>query len=207
MWNTSTGKRTLEGAEAALFEEGLLTLIDDSSVWNFEDYPMGIKAYDTLTPGQMVSALWTIAHGLLNDDIKPIKHTAALEGAIAAVFNQIKDRIQVELEDSGFGFDWRRMVLAARKASEGQDVLPLECSDHDAWEFEIEHIEDNILWDNDYDTCNLTMDLPPEFSESVKELMGIPDHYILTIPEDLNPEQMTATIAEIRKLCSHVTGS
>lgn len=206
MWNTSKGKRTLKGAEAALFAEGLLTLIDDSSVWDFEDYPMGIKAYDTLTPGQMVFALWTIAHGLLDDDVEPINHTAALEGAIAAVFNQIKDRIQVELEDSGFGFDWRHMVLAARKAAQAEDVAPLECSDHDAWEFEIDKIEDSILWDNDFDTNDLAMDLPPEKADQFRTLMGIPDHYALTIPEDLDPEQMTATLADIRELCSHVTG-
>jgi hypothetical protein len=204
MWNTATGKRTLKGAEAALFAEGVLTLIDDSSVWDFEDYPMGIKAYDTLTPGQMVSVLWTVAQGLLKDDVKPVKRSAALEAAIATVFIQIKDRTEVELDKMGSGFDCRQMVLAAREAAQAEGVPPLACSDYDTWEFEIEKIEDKILWDHDFDTCNLTMDLPPEQSESVRELMGIPDDYVLTIPEDLNQEQMEATIAEIRKLCSRV---
>ncbi|MCF7975729.1 MAG: hypothetical protein K9N55_18065 [Phycisphaerae bacterium] len=202
MWNTSKGKRTLKGAEAALFAEGLLTLIDDSSNWNFEDYPMGIKAYDTLTPGQQVSALWTIAYGLLADEVKSIKHTAALEGAIATVFRQIEDRLEVELDDTGSGFEWRRLVIAARKAADAEDVLPLECSDFDAWQFEIEQMEDNILWDNDFDTNELAMDLPPEQAEPFRELMGIPDDYALTLPEDLNPRQMEATIEEIRNLCS-----
>ncbi|NQV31747.1 MAG: hypothetical protein HQ515_03590 [Phycisphaeraceae bacterium] len=204
MWNTSTGKRTLKGAEAALVAEGLLTLIDDSSVWNFEDYPMGIKAYDDLTPGQQVSALRTIANGLFADDVKPIKHTAALEGAIATVFRQIEDRLEVELDDTGSGFEWRKLVVAVRKAADAEDVLPLECADHDAWQFEIEQIEDNILWDNDFDTSNLFMDLPPEQSETFRELMGIPKYYALTIPDDLTKEQIETTIAEIRKLCSRV---
>ena len=204
MWNTSTGKRTLKGAEAALFSEGLLTLIDDSSVWEFEDYPMGIKAYDTLTPGQMVSALWTIANGLLKHDVNPIKHTAALEGAIATVFRQIEDRLEVEVEDSEFGFGWRKLVIVARKAADEEDLLSLDCNDFAAWQFEIEKIEDDILWDNDFDTCDLTMDLPPEKAEQFREQMGIPDDYALTIPDDLNLGQMEATIAEIRELCFRV---
>ena len=205
MWNTSQGKRTLKGAEAALFAEGLLTLLDDSSVWEFEDYPMGIKAYDTLTPGQQVSALRTIANGLLNDHMEPIKHTAALEGAIATVFRQIEDRVEVELADTGSGCEWRKLVTAARKAADAEDVLSLDCNDFAAWQFEIEQIEDDILWDNDFDTCDLTMDLPPEESEFIKDLIGIPDDYALTLPEDLNPKQMEATIAEIRKRYSGVT--
>jgi hypothetical protein len=205
MWNTSKGKRTLKGAEAALFSEGLLTLIDDSSNWDFEDYPMGIKAYDTLTPGQQVSALWSIAYGLLKDDVKPIKHTAALEGAIATVFRQIEDRLEVELDDTGSGFEWRKLVNAARKAAGAEDLLSLDCADLDAWQFEIEQLEDNILWDNDFDTNELAMDLPPEQAEPFREIMGIPDDYALTLPEDLDPKQMEATLAEIRKLCFPLT--
>jgi len=205
MWNTSTGKRTLQGAEAALVAEGLLTLIDDSSVWEFEDYPMGIKAYDDLTPGQQVSALRTIADGLFVGDVKPIKHTAALEGAIATVFRQIEDRLEVELEDEEFGCDWRTLVIAARQGAGAEEILPLDCTDNDAWQFEIEKMEDDILWDNDFDTSNLFMDLPPEQADQFRELMGIPDYYVLTIPEDLTPKQMEATIAEIRKQCFPLT--
>ena len=204
MWNTPTGKRTLKGAEAALFAEGLLTLIDDSSVWDFEDYPMGIKAYDDLTPGQQVSALWTIAHGLFADDVKPARHTAALEGAIATVFRQIEDRLEVELEDEGFGGDWRKLVIAARKAVDAEDLLSLDGTDVDAWQFEIEKLEASILWDNDFDTNSLFMDLPPEKSKQFREQMGIPDDYALTLPDDLNPRQMETAIAKIRELCSRV---
>ncbi len=201
MWNTSKGKRTLKGAEAVLFAEGLLALIDDSSVWDFEDYPMGIKAYDVLTPGQQVSALWTIALGLLKHDVKPKKHTAALEGAIATVFRQIEDRLEVELEDAEFECEWRKLVIAARQAASAEDTLPLACTDLDAWQLEIEEIEDGILWDNDFDTSNLFMDLPPEQSETLREQMGISEYYALTVPDDLDEGQMEATIAEIRKLC------
>ncbi len=202
MWNTSIGKRTLKNAEAALFAEALHTLVDDSSVWDFEDYFMGVQAFDSLTSGQKVSALWTIAKGLLKEDVEPIRHTAALEGTIAAVFKQIEDKVTVELEDAESRCNWRKLVIAARKASQAEDVISLECNDFDAWQFEIEQIEDNILWDNDFDTCNLYMDLPPEEAKAMKELIGISDAYTLTIPNDLNQEHMEKTIAEIRKLCS-----
>jgi hypothetical protein len=205
MWNTPIGKRTLEGAEAALVAEGIQTLIDDSSNWDFEDYPMDINAYDRLTPGQKISTLWTIAQGLLSSDIKPVKHTAALEGAIAAVFRQIADRLEAELDDSEAGTDWREMILAARKEAGAEDLPASDCDEFDEWQFEIEEIEDNILWDNDYDTSELAMDLPPDQAECLKELIGIPDDYIHTIPDDLNPEQMTVTIADIRRLCSELT--
>lgn len=197
MWNTSKGIGTLKGAEAALFAGGLLTLIDDSSVWDFEDYPMGIKAFDTLTPGQQVSALWTIARGLLRDEVEPTQHTAALEGAIATVFRQTEDRLEVGLGDT-------EPVLAARKTFDSEDALPLECVDFGEWQFEIDRIRDRILWDNDFDTNDLALDLPPEEADQFRELMGIPDDYALTIPEDLDQKRMTAALADIRRLCSRV---
>ncbi|MFC1763109.1 hypothetical protein ACFL6U_13635 [Planctomycetota bacterium] len=204
MWNTPHGKRILKGPEANLFAEGLLTLIDDSSTWDFEDYPMGINAYDHLTPGQQISALRTIAMGLLSSEAKLIKPTAALEGAIATVFRQIEDRLEVELEDPEAGTGWRKMINAVRKEAGADDLLSEDCDDFDAWQLEIERIEDNILWDNDFDTSDLTMDLPPEQAQFIKESMGIPDEYIQTIPDDLNENQMKAAITELRELYAHM---
>lgn len=202
MWFTSKGNRTLEGAEAALFAEGLCTLIDDASNWDFEEYPMGINAYDQLTPGQQISTLQTIAHGLLSENVKPIELTAALEGAIVTVFRQIEDRLEVELEDSEFGTGWRVLILAARTEAGAEDLPTVDCNDMDEWQFQIDQLEGSILGDNDYTTSELTMDLPPEQAKLFKEHLGISDDYIQTIPDDLNQEQMTAAIVEIRKLYS-----
>lgn len=204
MWDTPHGKRILIDTEAALFAEGLLTLIDDSEVWNFEDYDMGIKAYDQLSPGQQVASLRAIAQGLLNPKSQLIRHTAALEGTIAAVFRQIEDRLEVELDDTEVETDWRELILAARKEAEAEDLPDLSCEDFDEWQFQISQIEGSILFDNDYDTSELTMDLPPEQAEAVRENMGIPDDYIQTLPDDLNEKQMTVAIADIRHLCSEI---
>jgi len=107
----------------------------------------------------------------------------------------------VELEDEEFGCGWRKLIIAARKATGDEDLLASDCSDFEAWQFEIEQLEGRILWDNDFETNELAMDLPPEQAEPFRELMGIPEDYALTVPDDFTPKQMEATIAKIREVC------
>ena len=52
MWRTQYGNRVLQGKEAALFAESLLSLIDEYFIDQYEEYPLGIKAFDNLTYGQ-----------------------------------------------------------------------------------------------------------------------------------------------------------
>jgi hypothetical protein len=68
MWRTSCGERTLEGAEARVFAEALLCLLDEAFMNQFEDYPSGVNCFDDLTYGQKVAVLVTVGKGLLCPD-------------------------------------------------------------------------------------------------------------------------------------------
>ena len=57
MWRTSCGDRILSGAEARLFAETLLRLLDEAEVDQFADYPLGVRCFDDLTYGQKIYIL------------------------------------------------------------------------------------------------------------------------------------------------------
>ena len=49
MWRTQYGDRILEGAEAKVFAEALLNLLDEVILCDFDDYELGILCFDTLS--------------------------------------------------------------------------------------------------------------------------------------------------------------
>ena len=59
MWRTSSGERTLHGAEARLFAEALLSLLDEAHTDQLYDYQLGLSCFDNLTYGQKVYVLAT----------------------------------------------------------------------------------------------------------------------------------------------------
>lgn len=122
MWRTECGERILEGAEAIVFAEALATLLDYAIVDQFDDYESGVACFDNLTYGQKISVLAIIGNGLFRKDVAPVDLTAVVEGAIAAVFQQLKDSIIFEIDTPEFGASWRELVVAARKELEGEDI-------------------------------------------------------------------------------------
>ncbi len=70
MWRTQYGDRTPGEAEAIVFAESLLNLLDEVTLCDFDDYELGIKCFDTLTFGQKISVLTTIGNGLFRKDVK-----------------------------------------------------------------------------------------------------------------------------------------
>ena len=98
MWRTGCGERTLEGVEAEVFAEALLSLLDEAVQDQFDDYQLGINCFDNLTYGQQISVLGIIGSGLLSKDVAPIELTAVVEGAIAAVFRHLTNEIIFEVD-------------------------------------------------------------------------------------------------------------
>ena len=210
MWDTSTGRRTLQRTEAVLFAEAMLFLLDNSSVSGLEYYTMDIKAFDNLTYGQKVFTLWTTAQGLLCENVRPVPRTAALEATIAAVFDHIEGMMYFEVEppeeddDPVPGPCLKELIICARKEAGADEVISIDNRSHDDWNFEVQQILDNILGDVDYATSDIYQDLPPEEAEAMKSLIGIPDEYTLAIPEDLSDQQAAKALAEVKKLCCQV---
>ena len=202
MWHTSKGDRTLTGLEARVFAEGLLGLVDECCTWDIDDHCTDIRVYDQLTRGQKLFVLHTIAKGLLCAHVPPVPRTGALEGTIAAVFEFVQAQVSAELDMGDMGSCWRRMVWEARRAYEEELDFTLDNTSRDEWAFQIDRLSDRILWDTDFATGELLMDLPPEQSEAVKMLMGIPDAYIQTLPDDLSDKEIEIALKDIRRICA-----
>jgi len=49
VWWTPSGERILEGAEAVLFAETLLDLIDEVNLGDENDYDLGVDVFDSLS--------------------------------------------------------------------------------------------------------------------------------------------------------------
>jgi hypothetical protein len=204
MWRTERGERTLKGAEARVFAESLSSLLDYAIVDQFEDYESGVACFDNLTYGQKIAVLATIGNGLLRKDIRPVELTAVVEGAIAAVFQQLKDSIIFEIDTPEFGASWRELVVAARKELKGEDIPAPTCTDIEEWDLEVEVLTDRILWDRDYEDDRTYADHPPEMTQWLKYMTRIPDNYYTAIADDLTDEEAASTIKELKKLCDSI---
>ena len=204
MWRTAHGDRILKGAEAKVFAEALLNLLDEVTEFDFEDYESGIKCFDTLTFGQKISVLSRIANGLFRKDVPPVELTAVLEGAVAAVFEHLTRKIIIEIDDFEPETYWRELVVAARKEMEAEDIPDPACENIDKWYTEVEVLSAAILWDADYQDEDLYIDKPPEEAQALRDFMRMRDDYFSAIADDLNDEEAEARIEELRKLCNSI---
>ena len=203
MWHTNTGDRTLEGAEAKLFAAALwdcVSILEESE----GDCFLGPPVFDRMTYGQKAAVLSIIGKGLLDpkEPISPL--TAAVEAAIATVFEYIAEEVAAEIDNPEMKSDWRKMVLAARMESGGEDLPDEDCEDEEEWSFQIEELSCLILWDNDFEDENLYVDMPPEESKKLKEFMDVKDDYFLEIPEDLKSKEIDTRLSELKTLCRSI---
>jgi hypothetical protein len=127
MWPTSSGTRTLAGAEAALIAAGIVVMLDslderlsDEDDENEDeedrnsptaDMQLGIAVFDSLTIPQRVAMLHHVSRHLLTDVVPASEDTSAVDDAtIAAIFSEIQDQVTIEIdlhldEDSAVEFD------------------------------------------------------------------------------------------------------
>jgi hypothetical protein len=194
----------LGGAEAKLFAEAFLNLLDEACVFQFEDYELGIETFNSLTYGQKMYVLITVANGLLREDIEPVVLTAAFEAVIAVVVEHLRNSVESEIDEPEAGTYWRRLIVAARQEMDGEDIPEVTCCDCEEWKVETRTIEDCVLWDADYLDGHLYLDRPPEESKMLREAARIPDEYYAAIPDDLKDEQIDQQLRPLRKLCMSI---
>jgi hypothetical protein len=196
----------LKGAEARLFAETLLRLLDEAQTDHLADYSLGVWCFDDLTAGQKMGVLATVAKGLLKPDVPTVKLTAVLEGAIAAIFEELRNMVAFEVDEPDFGTFWRELIVAAREEMGGEEIPAPNCDDPEEWDIEIQEVSDCILWDADYESGGLYLDRAPEESQAHREMAGIDQDYYLAIADDLEDEQIQDALRETRGLCCSVLG-
>jgi len=203
MWRTSSGERTLEGAEAKVFAEVLWDFLDEINLGPDDDYVLGVNIFDRLTYGQKISALSIVGKGLLTDS-SPVPLTAVLEGTIAAIYQHMKICIIIELDEPEFGTTWRKKVVSAREESGGEEIPSHDCTDINEWDIEVDCLEDYILWDADYEDEDLFIDDFPEKTTAMKKMLGVSKDYYMEIMDDLREDEIEVKLKELRGLCRSI---
>jgi hypothetical protein len=128
---------------------------------------------------------------------------------LAAVFQHMQDLITFEIDTPEFGTSWRKLVIAARKQMEGDDAERAQIpeptfEDLDEWDFQMQKLSEDVVWDGDYQDAQLYIDFSPEKSKALRGIMGIPDDYFMAIADDLSDDEAKVRIRELRKLCESV---
>ena len=201
MWDTSCGKRMLDGVEATLFAETLWDLIDETNLNSENDYILGVHVFDKLTYGQKISVLSIVGNGLLRNNVPCVPLTAVLEGAIAAVFEHLKNCIIFEIDVPDVRSNWREKVVAARQEAGGEEIPLSNCDDLEEWGIEVDSLAEAILWDADYDDEELFIDQGPEKAKVLRTLAGISNNYYLAIADDLNEKEIETELKKLRGVC------
>lgn len=224
MWRTPEGNRTLRGPEARLVSGALAMMVDDlTAVFDGclespADY--GIEAFDELSASARLALIHQVARHLLTPTPDTLPLSAATEAVVGAVFCQIRDSVELEVELSrsapgAAGTRWRQEVLAAAQQDpapedlgrydylpdvETLDLPDVSCTDMAEWELLIDSLADRILWDRDYELAGTFVDLEPRRAESLRRSIGIDDDYFAIIAPDARDDQVPALLDAIRKL-------
>ena len=101
------GNRALTEAEWVLFSTGLGLLWDDieDDIINQTDTETGIPVFDRLTPEQKLALMADAAFAMREPATPAPRHTAANEGTIAAVFENIRLLLTMELDNAALKGD------------------------------------------------------------------------------------------------------
>jgi hypothetical protein len=137
------GDRVLTAAEWGLFRVGLgdlWDLVEDDVTEDIGLSATGVQVFDALQPEQKLALLADVGQALRDPAIPTPRHTAANEGAIAAVFATVRqalvEEIECAAEKDSTPTEVRALLLAAA-ADEGErpDDWPAAADgDGEAWD-------------------------------------------------------------------------
>lgn len=188
MYHTPAGDRILLGAERRFFTHCLAVIVDTLADGDVE---FGVATFDSLQRNQKLVTLYQSARGLLHPQEPLPKLTAALESAVATVYEFAKERIFEEIDDPDLSGEtrWRSLVLeAVRQQVEVNEFPEATDRDKETWTFLVECLAGCVLWDYDYQ-WQTSLDLPPEESKRVRATLGITEDYYTDVPPDPRDEQ------------------
>lgn len=208
-WRTSRGKRVLLGTERELFLTAFGSLVDviRAEIDGYGDpAEFGIPVFDSLAPWSKLAVLADIGSALTHKTKECPKHTAVNEGAIAAVFSQMHDLIQIEIDmesdtDHEHRFNFRKQVYSAlEEICPKADRPGATSGDVREWFYALQTLSDRILWDQDYLTADVFMDLDPDDTKDVRQRTGIDQEYVTEIAPDPSESDRLLLLKRLREL-------
>jgi len=206
MWHTEYGDRVLKGAEAVVFADSALDMLQSGLLKTdvFGDIPV----FNSLTYPQRIAMLHRAARAVFRPEVPMPEFTAVLDGAVGAIFLNMRWLLAKEIETRPHDTSFRSLVsLACRELTADEDLKWPEdsCNDELKWDFPLEVLHFGILWDREYACDGVLVDLPPETSSLLRAFSGIPERYFQAIADDPTPPQMEILRDELLALCAEVS--
>jgi hypothetical protein len=216
VWHTEPGDRKLTGKERKLFVHAVVALCD--AIRDLEDDDeklVDVGVFERMSREDRCYALLRVTEHLLNDEPDP-PLTAWNEAAILAVYRFIWVALETELRSARKVKSppyWRRLIHDAWmdrcyepgeikfKKDEGHRQRP-DSRKSDAWDFKIECLMNEVLWDTDCEMDDVVVDLPPDHAKAIKGEMGISADYYTAVPPLVTEEEkgrLNRFLARLRK--------
>ena len=208
-WRTSRGKRVLLGTERELFLTAFGSLVDviRAEIDGYgEPAEFGIPVFDSLAPWSKLAVLADIGSALTHKTKDCPKHTAVTEGAIAAVYSQMQVLIEIEIDIESDRDDEESFIFRKQVSSALEELCPkadrprVTSGDVREWFYALQSLSDRILWDQDYLTADVFMDLDPDGIKDAREWTGIDHEYVTAIAPDPREAERLLLLKKLREL-------
>jgi len=224
MWQTPDGDRTLHSSEAQLVRNSIGMMIDElvacSRGWAHGPPEYSVAAFDELTWTQQVAMLSEVARYLLTDTVDTLPLTAVTEATVAAVFENVRLQIEIEIDhfDNGSAGasghqTWRELVLETYQGGSADAVdfkfqddkydvehLTADGCDISQWELLVECLADSILSCRDFEMADTLIDEAPDRAEAMKSVLGIHPDYFTSVAPDPPDTEIDRVIDAVRAI-------
>lgn len=224
-WHTPSGDRHLVGEEAELVRDSIATMVEElASCRETDEEPWryGVMLFDELSWQQQLAVLDRLATNLLQATSATLELVGVNEAAVAAVYQNILQQIELEIElqpvsPAEFRYRWRQATLDAYRENETDEIvqeemisqqgdnesifdLDVDCTDLDQWRWLVESLADRVLWDRDFEMVNEMIDAPPERAAAMRAALGITPGYYTAIAPDPQNHQIDALFRSLQEL-------
>lgn len=183
-WHAPEGEIKLQGKEAAIFRDSILTMCDTiCGEDNDEECTFGgAKVFDRLTRTQKLASLEKVSHYLFHATSECLELSAWSEATLASILQQIRILVHLEL-DAGESNYFRKFLSEHLE----YEIESSDWNDITEWESALDAYESRFLWDMDFENETIS-DLPPEHAKYQRRTFGIDDNYFSSISPDLETE-------------------
>jgi len=213
-WHTPNGDRCLFGEEAELVRDSIASMVQELASCRETDeapWEYGVTLFDELTWQQQLAVLDLLATNLLCDTDRTLELSGVNEAAVAAVYQNVVQQIELEIElhdvsPPEFRSRWRQATLDAFYENEENDImvrdaiidgmeensefdLDVDSVEIDRWRHLVDMLADRVLWDRDFEMVEQVIDAPPEHAAALRAALGIESSYYTAIaPDPTEPE-------------------
>ena len=205
MWSTTTGPRSLAGAEAELLRGAIGVMVDhlvDEMRNGAEPICYAIDWFDQWDAEQRLWLLEQVTVALFGSQ-NPPEPSAMLDATCDAVFHEI-----IELVDGEIGEDaasikqsWRSSVIdALTEQTDRQPDVRADSCEQKTWRRLITQVADAILGVRLYQSAESHRDVEPERAKDFLLRRGLPADYLQKIPPVVNTDRAQLAIDRIQSI-------